>query len=122
MSDLEYCDFEIEIGEALPDGAYRVSVAVRDQGRRARSTFIPPYNDAEVSAALGYMEQGLFDDAYVKEFGASLFGALFTDPIKDVYNGSRQSSAVPLRIRLVIDVPEVARIPWELLFDPDRQV
>jgi tetratricopeptide (TPR) repeat protein len=67
------------------------------------------------------MEQGLFDADYVKAFGAELFQAIFSGPIKDVYDGSRQSGA-PLRFRLIIDAPALARIPWELLYDPERKV
>src|SRR5690606_5256815 len=67
-------------------------------------------------------EQGLFNETFVKNFGAALFQALFTGEVLEIYQGTRSEISGALRLRLVIDAPEVARIPWELLYDPDRQV
>jgi tetratricopeptide (TPR) repeat protein len=122
MAESDYRNFEIHIRSQAADGTYPVSVRVPDEDRRAEGAFRSPYADAEVGRALMWMEQGLFDAAYVEEFGTELFRALFTGAIKEVYDGSRQSSGARLRLRLIIDAPSISQIPWELLYDPEREV
>jgi len=121
MSGADYGDFEIHVRRQAADGTFPVTARVPFQDRRAESVLSLPYADGEFNRALGWMEQGLFDAEYVKAFGAGLFQAIFSGPIKDVYDGCRQSGA-PLRFRLIIDAPAVARVPWELLYDPERKV
>jgi len=122
MAEAELRDFEIHIRKAGPDGAYPVGVHVEPDDRRAEGSLRAPFSEAEVTRALKWMEQGLFDADYVREFGAGLFAALFDGPIKSVYDASHQSSTVPLRFRLITDEPAIARIPWELLYDPERRL
>ena len=88
--------------------------------RRAGGSFTSPYGPAEITRALGWMELGLFEAEQVKAFGATLFGALFTGDVKTVYESCRAATDRPLRYRLLVEAPETARIPWELLYDPDR--
>lgn len=121
MSPSDYRNFVIHIHSESADGAYPVALYVPAEDRRAEGAFSSPYTDAEVTRALSWMEQGLFDAASVKEFGTRLFRALFTGPVKEVYDGSRQSSSARLRFRLIIDTPSVAHIPWELAYDPERE-
>ena len=121
MAEVDFCDFEIHIRKAAADGSYPVGVHVEPDDRRAEGHLRVPYSDAEVSRALKWMEQGLFDADYVREWGTGLFKALFTGEIKAVYDGSR-GSGTPLRLRLIGDDAAVARIPWELLYDPEHQL
>ncbi|HEX2222170.1 MAG TPA: CHAT domain-containing protein [Candidatus Limnocylindria bacterium] len=93
-----------------------VSVHVRPDDRRGRGEFRSPFTPEEVDEALGWMEQGLFDDDFVKEFGGKLFAALFAGQVEQLYRASRTDGG-DLRIRLVVDDPAAARIPWELLYD-----
>jgi hypothetical protein len=113
----EYQDFEVRIRPRAADGAYPVDVRGSD-GRRGEGSFTPPLTDGEVSEALGAMEQGLFDDSAIKELGARLFRALVTGEVKQIYDGIRRAGT-PIRFRLILDAPTLARIPWELLYDPD---
>ena len=122
MPTSEFRDFEIYIGKQAADGTCSVTMRVAAESRLVNGEFSSPYADAEVTRALAWMEQGLFDAAYVREFGAKLFQALVVGPLKAVYDGSRQTSPTPLRYRLIVDAPSVARIPWELLYDPHREV
>ena len=119
---MAFTDFEIHILESGDDGSYPVTVRVDEQDRRGSGSFRPPFNASEISRALTWMEQGLFNETFVKNFGAALFQALFTGEVLEIYQGTRSEISGALRLRLVIDAPEVARIPWELLYDPDRQV
>lgn len=53
-----------------------------------------------------------------KSFGKRLFEALFTGKVRDVWVASRDRvNADGLRLRLLINVPELAVLPWELLWD-----
>jgi len=115
-----YLDFELHIRLPLADGTYPVSAHVPVQDQRAEGVLRPPLDEPEVAPALAWIEQGLLNAADVKAFGANLFRALFKESIRQIYVGARQAG--PLRLRLIIDAPMVARIPWELLYDPDRQV
>ena len=57
----------------------------------------------------------------VQNFGARLFHALFTDEIRTVYDRSQQATAAAgegLRIKLRVNAPDLATVPWEFLFDP----
>jgi tetratricopeptide (TPR) repeat protein len=121
MAEVEFRELEIHIRKPAADGACPITVSGPDD-RRADGELRVPYAEAEVDRALAWMEQGLFDAAYVQEFGTGLFGSLFVGPLKAVYDGSWQSGGPPLRYRLIIDAPAVARIPWELLYDPERAV
>lgn len=59
-----------------------------------------------------------------RDFGRRLFDAVFAGPAREVYESSLSSALAQdrrLRIRLHLsDAPELAGIPWELLFDPSR--
>lgn len=48
-----------------------------------------------------------------------LFRALFSADVAEVYHEARASTA-PLRLRLLIEDGPAARVPWELLYDPER--
>jgi hypothetical protein len=56
----------------------------------------------------------------VQHFGAQLFEALMHDDVRSVYDMSRQATSANgqgLRIKLRINAPELATIPWEYLYD-----
>jgi CHAT domain len=119
MPGTDYRDFEIHISSPLADGAYLIAVRT-EPDLRANGTFVPPYSQAEVDQALAWMEQGLFDAEYVRQFGGKLFRALFVGDLKKVYDAAR-SSKTQLRFRLIADAPLLMRIPWELLYNPDAE-
>jgi len=55
-----------------------------------------------------------------REIGQQLFDALITGAVRDAYTNSlakARGQGVGLRLRLCIDAPEVATLPWELLYD-----
>jgi CHAT domain len=58
----------------------------------------------------------------IQRFGGQLFGAVFTGPVGGALQASlnqvlREDTGLRLRLRLT-DTPELADVPWELLFDP----
>lgn len=59
----------------------------------------------------------------IQNFGLSLFKILFSGSVRDRYEASLARAFAKnqgLRVRLQIDDPEIAIIPWEFLYDPDR--
>jgi len=60
----------------------------------------------------------------MQEMGGLLFNALFTRRISRAFG--RSYNAIPegesLRLKLSLQPPELAALPWELLFDPDEGV
>jgi tetratricopeptide (TPR) repeat protein len=110
-------DIDIRIRPSdRPDGSYPVWIEGPDD-RRAEGRFQSPFSAEEIDRALAWMDEGTGAPADARAFGERLFGALFQGPISAIYAAS-QDDANPARVRLTVDDPGIARIPWELLFDP----
>jgi len=75
----------------------------------------------KVAEALKDVELAETDGAQLVEFGASLHKCLFSDGVGDLLRESlgsvRQDDDKGVRIRLMISPPEVAALPWEVLYD-----
>jgi CHASE2 domain-containing sensor protein len=75
----------------------------------------------KVAEALKDVGSSETDDARLVEFGASLHKCLFSDGVGDLLRESlgsvRQDDEKGVRIRLMISPPEVAALPWEILYD-----
>src|SRR4051812_9844490 len=57
----------------------------------------------------------------VSEFGRKLFESLMTDTVRETFHRSQDRARVVgkgLRLRLRIEPPELAALPWEYLYDP----
>jgi hypothetical protein len=60
----------------------------------------------------------------VREVGRQLFQALFTGPVYGMYRASlgvAQQRGKRLRVVLRLTAPELAALPWEMLFDPETE-
>ena len=60
----------------------------------------------------------------VREVGRQLFHALFTGPVYGTYRASlgvAQQRGKRLRLVLRLTAPELAALPWEMLFDPETE-
>jgi hypothetical protein len=58
-----------------------------------------------------------------RELGTQLFGFLFPGELRAHLAAVRNQAArenAPVQVRLRIRPPEIATLPWELLYDPDR--
>jgi CHAT domain-containing protein len=128
---MEYLDFEIEIS-AQSDGARLVNVLSAPAGE-TRQTILFELNDDDLRQKLAAIEQTLrYQErltlvqkqarlAEVKAFGGVLFNALINDNLKSLYDQSRliaKQGDRGLRLKLRIDTPSLAAVPWELLYDP----
>ena len=127
---MEYQDFELELNTQA-NGAHRVSVITSPAGE-ARQPITLGLDDVALRAQLAQIEQTLryranvtaeqqrANLAAVKAFGGGLFDALLNDNLKSLYDQShlitRQRSQ-GLRLKLRVQSPLLATLPWELLYD-----
>lgn len=106
-----------------PDDAPRYPVVARlgDSDQTASSMLTLPFDTRQLEEAIKWIEDGLFDDDYVREYGGQLFDALFQGDVRQLYRSLRADRGAAPRVRLIIGDPGIARVPWELLFDRERQ-
>jgi hypothetical protein len=74
--------------------------------------------DAVKKALLGETDE---PTQVVQHFGSQLFEALIHNEVRSVYDMSRQATTTNgqgLRVKLRVNAPDLATIPWELLYDP----
>jgi tetratricopeptide (TPR) repeat protein len=127
---VQYLDVDMEIG-AGSGRDYPVAV-LRSPAGEARAMMRFPFDDLALEnyllklqnvlvrsggvrrRALSPQEQG------VQEFGQRLFDALLTNDLRSCYDVSRREAAqhgMGVRLRLRIQAPELAALPWEYLYD-----
>lgn len=126
-------DLELEIS-SYADGQYQIA-ARSDMGDTAGPPVRFPLDGLALEHALRAVELAIARSAAtvrriplererpVQEFGAQLFRFLFQDHLVGHLaavrsQAARDSRTVKLRLR--IRPPELASLPWELLYDPDR--
>ena len=129
----QYLDFGLEIGEE--NEPHKYVVAARSSEGEAREEMRFPFDERELKERLQALEIALLrsgstrrrlgtrEDRTVQEFGRTLFEALFVGDIRARYERSlrearRQEKG--LRLKLHIGPPELAVLPWEFLYDPER--
>ena len=123
MDILRLRDFDLEISPAAADGRYEAAVLNSPSGQ-ARAAMAFPWTPAELETRLADLEDALLGGAGgqgAQVFGSQLFDALLADEVRTVYDRSRQAvagSGEGLRIRLRVNAPELATVPWEFLYDP----
>jgi hypothetical protein len=129
---MEYLDFELEIGRGQ-GREYPVAV-IRSPAGEARGTMRFPFDELALQNRLqalqialsrsGSRRQALsHEERTVKEFGKNLFDALVSGEIRSRFDVSLQQARLQdkgLRVKLRIQSPVLAALPWEYLFD-DRQ-
>jgi tetratricopeptide (TPR) repeat protein len=111
-------EIEVEVGASAPDGTAPVRARGPARAEPVRGTLRLPFSDLELQLGAMWAEQGA-DDEQVRQVGEQLFRALFAADLAEVYREARASTA-PLRLRLTIESARLARVPWELLYDPER--
>lgn len=117
----QYRDFVLVV-EGSP-GAYRVEAQGPGGVRVPPATFA--YEETgELRAFLDRIRAGLAPGRQeMQAVGAALFDALFPRPVIRAFE--RAPEALPpgagLRLKLVVRPPELGGLPWELLYDPDRE-
>jgi hypothetical protein len=137
----EYIDFELEIRKG-GGGEYSVRV-LRSPAGEPQAKMHLPFPKGEMDNKLEELEEALYcggeetrsgksrrgtgppEKRVVQDFGQSLFQALLDDrEMFACYRGSLEKASQQrkgLRLKLRVEPPELARLPWEFLYDPGRQ-
>jgi formylglycine-generating enzyme required for sulfatase activity len=133
MTAVEYLDFEIEIGPG--QGREYPLAVIRSPGGEARERMIFPFDELALENRLKDLQIALLrsggkrraipspEESTVQEFGQKLFDALLSGEIRSRYDVSLERAAqrrLGLRIKLRIQAPELASLPWEFLYDGRR--
>ena len=126
MEEINFLDFDIHI-DRTPSG-YRVRVMNSPAGQ-AEAEFKAPFSELEVEnfiLRVGRTRKGVRrlespEMEAARKFGGGLFEAVFSSEVRgrlrSSLNEARQQGA-GLRFRLhLMDVPELAELPWEFLYD-----
>lgn len=130
----QYDDFEIEIRPLTP-GTYLL-LATSSAGKR-ETNFAFPYDDLELENRLKDLQIALLSAASVRrrmagpeqervqKFGKELFDLVFSSSdIETIYRISQATAQREgrsgVRIRLRVDAPELAVLPWEYMYDEDE--
>lgn len=127
---MEYLDFEIEIG--LGKGRnFPVRVLHSPAGEREGSMHFP-FDELELENYLLRLQNALLatgttrrrisspSEGAVEEFGTALYEALLSGNIRTCYELSRREAQVQdkgLRIKMRLEDPSLAVLPWEFLYD-----
>src|SRR5215218_1411116 len=131
MSSWDYLDFELEIRESESRG---YAVAVHSPAGEAQEEMSFPFDERQLRDKLKDLEIALLrsggtrralstEERTVQEFGQSLFEAVFVGKVGTCYYRSMdqaQQEGKGLRLKLHIKPPNLTVLPWEFLYDPDR--
>jgi tetratricopeptide (TPR) repeat protein len=114
-------EFNIYLGGPSRHGRHGVTARVLPSGVSASGSFRLPFAEEELDQARAWLQQGLHDDPHVYAFGARLFAALIDGEVMTGYQAAHRGGRLA-RCRLSFDDPSLHRVPWELLYDPQRNV
>lgn len=126
MGPLRYYDFDVWI-DARGEEGYPLRASCSPQGE-ARDVATLEADVEPLLSLLGALGRGEAQAADLVRFGSLLYGAVFRAPTGDVealfersYGGLRDREREGLRIRLRLEPPKIACLPWELLYSPRRE-
>lgn len=125
-----YENFHLEVRVARA-GEY--SVSVRSPAGEAQEEIRFPFDKQKLDGKLRDLEiamlrsgdrrLGTTSERTARQFGQELFEALLVDEVRTSYVASREQTQHQnkgLRLMLRIEPPELAWLPWEFLYDPER--
>jgi hypothetical protein len=130
---VDYLDFEVEVSPAAA-GEYSVRV-LRSPAGEASGTMRFPFDTLALENRLQALQIALLrsggtrrridlpETKTVRQFGAELWQALFTDDVLSRFEVSRNEARTQnagLRLKLRFTAPELAALPWEYLYDASR--
>jgi len=132
---MDYLDFEIEI-TGNEDQGYTVVARSRDGAGNTRQTtgevlslslndsaVLKRQNKFEVALARYGVKQRLAvsqEQRAIQDFGAMLFDALFAGEVRERFDTVQREAATNdngVRLRLNVQPPELAALPWEFVYD-----
>ncbi|MGH3798225.1 MAG: CHAT domain-containing protein [Pseudonocardiaceae bacterium] len=126
-------DLELEVGRGTGGG---YPLVARAPGGEVAVTMRLPLTFAELDHELAVVQDEVLsswvarrraatdDEQPARMLGRQLFDALIAGEVRDLYTASRERArAQNSALRLVVRVrpAELARLPWEFLFDSDQQ-
>ena len=128
---MQYLNFDLEIG---PGSGREYPLVARSAAGEARLMLRFPFDDLALQNGLKEVEIALLSSVdsprndlrdvvqRVQNFGQALFESLFTDFVLPLYQKTQQEASksrdTNVRLRLQIQAPELAVLPWEYLYDP----
>lgn len=130
-ADMAYLDFEVEISAGIGRD-YPVAV-VRSPAGEAQETMRFPFDELALTSRLKDLQIALLrsggarrqalsaEEEHVQAFGSDLFNVLLTGEVRSRYDVSGREARQQgkgLRLKLRIQPPELAALPWEFLYDP----
>lgn len=125
-----YLDLDLEIGVGT-GRAYPVAI-VHSPAGEARATMQFPFDELALDNRLKDLQIALLrsggkrrlaltqEESAVQEFGKQLFDALIVGEVRSRYDISQREAATQgkgLRLKLRIEAPQLAALPWEFLYD-----
>ncbi|MBN2547727.1 MAG: SUMF1/EgtB/PvdO family nonheme iron enzyme [Anaerolineales bacterium] len=130
---IQYLNFDLEISPAREDG-YRLAVLDSPGGQAEAITQFPfSQNDIEryddklrialLSAGVSQRLIPSSEEKAVQELGLKLLATLMRGQVQRCFARSLEIAAQQgkgLRLRLRIQPPELAALPWEYLYEPDQ--
>jgi len=128
---MSYLDFDLEIGQGS-EGKYIITA--RSPAGEARIKVRFPFDAPTLEKTLLKMQIALLQSSdvhrkvlspeqqLVQEFGQKLFDGILAGEVRSRYDVCRQlarqeTGASGVRLRLSIQAPELAALPWEFLYD-----
>jgi tetratricopeptide (TPR) repeat protein len=126
-------DIEVEIGAGSGAGRYAVKVLRSAAGGEPSGTLELDVDEvlsrrdllAATVLASGVSRRSVpLAEQPVRQVGTQLFEALFSGPVYGMYRASlgvAQERGKRLRVVLRLTAPELAALPWEMLFDPETE-
>jgi hypothetical protein len=126
-----YEDFDLLV-EPGGVGSYRARVLRSPAGESRPVVFTLPFSPVELENLVLKVSRGRRrsrgigrpEIAPLKNFGGKLYNAVFQQELRDTLQRSlslTREHGVGMRLRLrLADTPELAKLPWEFLYDPDR--
>jgi hypothetical protein len=127
---MNYLEYELEIGPG--SGREYSVVVIRSPAGEARETMHFPFDHLALENRLQALQIALLrsggkrrklllpEEHTVQEFGRALFKALFTGEVRSRYDVSLNKATQQgkgLRLKLRIQSPKLAALPWEFLYD-----
>jgi bifunctional DNase/RNase len=126
MAENAYLDLDLQFQKAESD--YRALVTRSPAGDGQEVTFSRPFTDLELASFVRDIRhrKAAPRRSEASQFGGRLFNAVFAGSVAECLRESLRAArddAATLRIRLQFpfpDCPELADLPWELLYDEDE--
>jgi phosphate transport system substrate-binding protein len=137
---LRYFNLDIKIAMGIPPHVgvgpsrgwdYQVTARF-SEGEEKKATMHFPFDEQTLAERLREVEDDLYNvnqraegEQTIQNFGRVLFDALIFGEVRNLYEETREhlkrEEDQRLRVRLHVDPPELAVLPWELMYDPGKR-